>query len=101
MNTILHVHIFYSNMQNTTAVPQGEGIEAHPDLNPVDVFRLAITDELGKVTGLSKEDIFPALSWTNTLQKGDLTIAIPRFRIKGVPPEQLAEEWASKVCPHC
>ncbi|PSK56744.1 arginine-tRNA ligase [Elsinoe australis] len=84
-------------MQNTTAGPQGEGVEAHPDFNPVDVFRLAITDELSKVTGLNKEDIFPTLSWTNTLQKGDLTIAIPRFRIRGVPPEQLAEEWASKV----
>ncbi|KAG8623278.1 hypothetical protein KVT40_008254 [Elsinoe batatas] len=74
--------------------------DAHPELNPVDVFRVAISDELHRITNLDKLQIYGALAWTATLDKGDLIIAVPRFRIKGKPPDQLAQEWASKFPSH-
>ncbi|KAF2218132.1 arginyl-tRNA synthetase [Elsinoe ampelina] len=80
--------------------PGQEYPNAHPELNPVDVFRVAISDELHRITNLDKQQIFDALAWTSTLDKGDLIVAVPRFRVKGVPPEQLAQEWASKFPPH-
>lgn len=67
-----------------------------PDHNTVDLLRNYITEELSKITGVDASIIFPALEWTNTLERGDLLIPIPRLRIKGSDPKKLAEEWAEK-----
>lgn len=64
--------------------------------NPVDLFRSYITEELSKLSGVSKDLIFPALEWTSASDRGDLVIPIPRLRVKGTPPAQLATEWAEK-----
>jgi arginyl-tRNA synthetase len=67
-----------------------------PDHNTVDLLRNYITEELSKISGVDAKIIFPALEWTNTLDRGDLLIPIPRLRIKGSDPKKLAEEWAEK-----
>jgi arginyl-tRNA synthetase len=69
---------------------------SNPVRNPFDLFRSYISEQLAIVSGVSRDVIFPALEWTNTLERGDLVIPIPRLRIKGTPPQQLAEEWAGK-----
>jgi arginyl-tRNA synthetase len=71
--------------------------EAFPSLNPVDIFRCFITEELSKITGVDKKLIYPSLAWTNTLDKGDLTLATPRLRIKGGTPAEQASKWVSAV----
>lgn len=71
--------------------------EAYPERNPTDIFRCYITDQLAKVSGIGPELIYPALSWTNTLDKGDLVIAVPRLRLKGAAPAEKAAEWAKAV----
>ncbi|KAF1984755.1 arginyl-tRNA synthetase [Aulographum hederae CBS 113979] len=53
---------------------------AFPSLNPIDIFRIAIADVLAAVTGLDSRQIYDALAWTNTLDKGDLLLAVPRLR---------------------
>lgn len=69
---------------------------SNPEQNPVDLFRSYITEELFKLSGVSKDLIYPSLEWTSTADRGDLVIPIPRLRVKGTPPVKLAEEWASK-----
>lgn len=69
---------------------------SHPDTNVVDLLRNYITEELSKISGVEASLIFPALEWTNTLERGDLLIPVPRLRIKGSNPKELAEEWAQK-----
>jgi arginyl-tRNA synthetase len=69
---------------------------SNPEENPVDLFRSYITEELSKLSGVSKDIIFPSLEWTSSSDRGDLVIPIPRLRVKGTPPVQLAEEWAAK-----
>jgi hypothetical protein len=71
--------------------------DAFPDLNPVDTLRIGISDQLSKVTGIAKSDIYNGLAWTNNLDKGDLVLAVPRFRIKGTPPKDIAVKWQSEV----
>lgn len=71
---------------------------AYPAVNPVDIYRCFITKALEETTGLAPEVIYPALQWQNNLTYGDLVLAIPRLRVNGVPPAQLAKEWAAKVC---
>lgn len=69
----------------------------YPDVNPVDIYRAHLTSILTTVTGVDATIIYPALAWTNTLEKGDLVLPVPALRVKGKKPAELAAEWADKV----
>lgn len=69
---------------------------SNPELNPFDLFRSYITQELSRVSEVEQEKIFPALEWTNTSDRGDLVLPIPRIVRGKVDHEALATEWASK-----
>ena len=70
----------------------------YPELNPTDVYRAHITSILADITGADKSVIYPQLQWTMTLDKGDLILPVAALRIKGKKPQDLALEWAEKVC---
>ncbi|KAL3230181.1 hypothetical protein RNJ44_01544 [Nakaseomyces bracarensis] len=70
---------------------------SHPDVNVVDLMRNYITQELSKISGVEPAQIFPALEWTNTQERGDLLVPVPRLvRTKGSNPREIAAEWAEK-----
>lgn len=71
-----------------------------PDINPVDIYRSHITGILHDITGVDHSIIYPALSWTATLEKGDLMLAVPALRVKG-KPDELGKQWLDKVRPPC
>jgi len=81
--------------------PQPKYPNSYPDVNPVDIYRTHLTSILTEVTGVDAKIIYPALQWTQTLEKGDLVLPIPALRIKGKKPDELAAEWLAKVlnCP--
>ncbi|KAF8545190.1 hypothetical protein BDD12DRAFT_871871 [Trichophaea hybrida] len=70
--------------------------DSNPTLNPVDIYRCYIAHHLAPITGVDISLVYPALEWTQTLDKGDLIVAAPRLRIKGRKPDELAKEWAEK-----
>jgi arginyl-tRNA synthetase len=69
----------------------------HPEVNPVDIYRAHLTSILTEVTGVDAAIVYPAVQWTQTLEKGDLVLPVPALRVKGNSPAALAEEWAEKV----
>jgi arginyl-tRNA synthetase len=69
----------------------------YPELNPVDIYRAHLTSILTKITGVEASIVYPALQWTQTLEKGDLVLPVPALRVKGKKPPELAAEWAEKV----
>jgi arginyl-tRNA synthetase len=69
----------------------------YPELNPFDFFRAHLTNVLADITGVDPAIIYPALSWTSSLEKGDLILAAPALRVKGTKPDELAKQWAEKV----
>lgn len=71
---------------------------ANPELNPVDIYRSHITDQLARITGVDPGIILRALQWTQTLDNGDLVLPVPALRQKGKKPADLAVEYAEKVC---
>lgn len=92
-----------SNTSDLTARLQKLGIsdfpaypQAQPELNPVDIFRSYISDELSKISGVDRDLIFPALEYTSNPERGDMVIPVPRLRVKGAKPDELAKEWVSK-----
>ena len=84
------------------ATPLPKYPNSYPDVNPVDIYRAHLTSILPEVTGVDATIIYPALQWTQTLEKGDLVLPIPALRIKGKKPDELAAEWLAKVlnCPN-
>ncbi|KAK9238876.1 hypothetical protein V1525DRAFT_387074 [Lipomyces kononenkoae] len=64
--------------------------------NPFDLFRATVGKTLSGVSGVDADIIVPALEWTMTPDRGDLVIAIPRLRVKGRKPDELAAEWVEK-----
>lgn len=74
---------------------------AHPEINPLDLYRAHLTDLLSKASGVDKSIIYPVVMWTQSLDKGDFVVAVPALRIKGTKPDVLAQEWAAKVRLTC
>ena len=72
----------------------------YPEFNPVDVYRAHIATKLSEITGVDASIVYPNIQWTATLDKGDLTIAVPALRVKGEKPDRLAEKWAKEVRLH-
>lgn len=71
--------------------------DSNPTTNPVDVYRCYIAHVLAPITGVDLKLVYPALEWTQSLEKGDLILAAPRLRIPGKNPSELTKEWAEKV----
>lgn len=65
--------------------------------NPIDIFRSYVAEEMAKITGVDREIVYPALEWTQDMNKGDLIMAVPRLRLKG-DPKAMAADWVTKVC---
>ena len=69
----------------------------YPEINPVDIYRSHITELLAPIAGVDKKIVYQALQWTNSLDKGDLVLAVPALRLKGKKPDEVAADIASKV----
>lgn len=104
------LHSYYSTMATTKDVNtladqlKQLGIDkvehypnCHPETNPIDIYRSHITGLLHEITGIDTSIIYPAIQWTQSLDKGDAIVAVPALRVKGKKPNELAEEWVSKV----
>ncbi|KAH6668698.1 putative Arginyl-tRNA synthetase, cytoplasmic [Halenospora varia] len=83
-----------SSLQLTTPLPKYPN--CYPEINTVDIYRAHLTSILAEVTGVDAKIIYPALQWTQTLEKGDLVLPIPALRVKGKKPDALAAEWVEK-----
>lgn len=67
-----------------------------PENNPFDRYRAHLADVLQPITGVDPKILYPAIQWTNTLEKGDLVLATPALRIKGRKPDEIAKEIGEK-----
>ena len=65
-------------------------------INPVDIYRQKISQALAPIAGKPESEVYSRLAWTQTLDKGDLGLAVPSLRVQGRKPAELATEWAEK-----
>ncbi|KAL9058027.1 MAG: hypothetical protein Q9162_002019 [Coniocarpon cinnabarinum] len=90
------------SMASLTASLHQLGIKSLPSFanacpvhNPVDVYRAHIASVVASIAGVKPEIVYPALQWTSTLDKGDLTLPVPALRLKGQKPDELARTIAN------
>jgi arginyl-tRNA synthetase len=84
-----------SALQLNTDIPDFP--DSYPERNPIDIYRCFISEKLAQVSGVDAKTIYPTLQWTQTLDRGDLNLAIPRLRLKGSAPNKIAQQWAEAV----
>lgn len=65
--------------------------------NPNDIYRSYIAAALEKLIDCDRVLLYESLQRTSTLSKGDLVLVLPRLRLKGIKPSDLAAELAAKV----
>ncbi|KAL7930907.1 arginyl-tRNA synthetase [Trichoderma chlorosporum] len=70
--------------------------QAHPEINPLDLYRAHLSNVLAGISGVDTQIIYPAINWTTGLDKGDFVLAVPALRIKGEKPDALANKWAGE-----
>lgn len=70
--------------------------QAHPEINPLDLYRAHLSNVLAGISGVDTSIIYPAINWTTGLDKGDFVLAVPALRIKGEKPDALATKWAGE-----
>ena len=70
---------------------------AHPDQNPLDLFRCHIAQRLAPLAGVGHEAIFAGLDRSSKPDSGDFVLAVPRLRIKGAKPDELGAKWQAQV----
>ncbi|KAI1134619.1 arginyl-tRNA synthetase [Hypoxylon sp. FL0543] len=68
----------------------------YPEINPLDLYRIHVSEVLAPITGVAAEKIQPVIQWTNALDKGDFTLPVPALRIKNQKADVLGAEWAAK-----
>src|SRR4051794_12872862 len=76
-------------------------IPTFPSADPVknlnDAYRSYIVGALEQLVKCDRVLLYESLQRTSTASKGDLLLLLPRLRLKGVNPNELAVELASKV----
>lgn len=70
---------------------------AHPDENPLDLFRSHIAERLAPLAGVDTQLVFVGLDRSTKPDTGDFVLAVPRLRIKGAKPQELGEKWQAQV----
>jgi arginyl-tRNA synthetase len=87
-------------MQSLTAALSSLGVR---DLggpatnNAVDLYRAHLTKLIAGVTGASEAAVYPAIQFTQSLDKGDLSLATRALRLKGSDPNELAQKLQNEV----
>jgi arginyl-tRNA synthetase len=75
--------------------------DCHVNVNPLDLYRIHLTETLSSITGVDRAIAYRAIQWTTGLDKGDFVVAAPALRVKGKKPDELAAEIGGKVRQPC
>jgi len=69
----------------------------YPEHNPLDAFKIHISERVGKIAGVEPAVVYPALQRARVPEQGDLNLAVPALRIKGAKPQdtgaKIVQEW--------
>ncbi|KAF2680741.1 Nucleotidylyl transferase [Lentithecium fluviatile CBS 122367] len=79
-------------MQSLTTTLSSLSVCGPTTSNPVDVYRSHLTQLITDITGAPSANVYPAIQFTQSLDKGDLSLATPALRLKGRDLNELAQK---------
>jgi arginyl-tRNA synthetase len=87
-------------MQTLTAALSSLGVadlDGPATSNALDVYRAHLTKLIAQVTGASPAGVYPAIQFTQSLDKGDLSLATLALRLVGQDSLELAQKLQNEV----
>lgn len=78
-----------------TPIPSFDNTEVL--VNPIDVYRSYLANLLAALVESDRQLVYDSIQWTNNLANGDLLLVIPKLRLKGVKPADMAKDLSAKV----
>jgi len=69
----------------------------HVLVNPIDIYRSYLANILANFVERDRQLIYDSVQWTNNLVNGDLLLVIPKLRLNGAKPAEVAKDLSAKV----
>lgn len=69
--------------------------QTHVLHRPIDIYRIQLASVLSQLTGCDNDICYDAIQLPSSLPYGDLTVPVPRLRVKGKKPADLCTELAA------
>ena len=66
--------------------------------DPMDLYHSYLAEDFGRLIESDPDLVYKAIQPPNTIQDGDLDIVLPRLKLSGGSPKQLAAELLKQVC---
>jgi arginyl-tRNA synthetase len=86
------------NLGARVPIPAFSEILSFPQENPVDIYRLYLTQATNQLINCDSAKVYDGFQQTSIISKGDLALVTPRLGFRGKKPDEMAAEIASKVC---
>ncbi|KAK2873796.1 hypothetical protein FQN49_002059 [Arthroderma sp. PD_2] len=77
-------------------IPIPQFTRANVVSSPVDIYRSYVADTIHKLAGCDKEVAYDAVQWASAATNADLMLVTARLKLKGINPDQLAQDLVSK-----
>ncbi|KAE9375792.1 arginyl-tRNA synthetase [Stipitochalara longipes BDJ] len=68
--------------------------------NPLDLYRSYLAADFHQLVDSDPDLVYKAIQPPNTIQDGDLDIVLPRLKLSGSSPKELAGELLRQIQPH-
>jgi len=85
-----------AGLQLKTPIPTAQAADVLT--KPGDIYRSYLADTLSDIVDCDAETIYDAIGSNNDPSQGDLTVAVPRLRLKDVDNKELAFTVVKHVC---
>jgi arginyl-tRNA synthetase len=68
--------------------------------NPIDVYHSYLAEHFQTLVECDRDLVYDSIQPANTTGNGDLDIVLPKLKLAGSKPKELAGELLKKVCSH-
>ena len=65
--------------------------------NPIDIYHSYLAESLQTLVECDPELVYNSIQLSKTIEEGDLDIVLPKLKLPGISPKQLAGELLPKV----
>jgi len=66
--------------------------------NPIDIYHSYLAKHFQTLVECDPDRVYDSIQPANTTENGDLDIVLPRLKLTGTSPKELAGELLKKVC---
>lgn len=97
-----------TSLSGLEALVEGIGLKPIPSFaeadvlnNPIDLYHSYLAEHLQTLVECDQHLVYNSIQRSNTIENGDLDIVLPKLKLPGASPKELAGELLKKVSWFC